>query len=88
MLVCANCGRELYCSKTGKAVYFGNLRYAGDEYGCPECDIYVILTSDQGEFKSFATYDKPDPHVRGREFWHEPWSDEERKLYDSWRSKI
>jgi len=75
MLVCAMCGRELECSKTGKAVYFNNLRFAGDEYGCPECGYYII--------KANELYVESDPSldnsswIRGRNFWDEVWTKEE-----------
>ena len=46
MHVCANCKKEMVCSKTGKGVLYGESHYyPGDEYTCPECGARVICTN-------------------------------------------
>ena len=81
-LICADCGRQLKCTKNEKAVYFANDRFAGDEYKCPECGYYVINCN------SISTCEvRQNDGIRGRRSESDKWSDEEKELYDSIRVK-
>jgi|1_EtaG_2_1085319.scaffolds.fasta_scaffold00496_18 hypothetical protein len=45
MIVCAECGKEMRCEKTGHRVAFqeGTHVYAGDRYTCVECCASVVV---------------------------------------------
>ena len=79
MLICGECGREMECSKTGKAVYFGSTaRYAGDEFQCPECRFTVIKCNDEHGFMPEGV-PATDIWVRGRSHGDAEWSPEEKE---------
>jgi DNA-directed RNA polymerase subunit RPC12/RpoP len=46
MKLCADCKKELTCSKNGVMVlYHGNHAYMGDEFECPVCGTKTVVTN-------------------------------------------
>ena len=87
MLICGDCGREMQCCKTGKAVYFGAARYAGDEFECPECHQHVIKCNNESVFVPKGK-NKGSCFIRGRERDELPWSNDEAALTEMQRCVI
>lgn len=65
MIVCAKCGVEMRCEKTGARVHFGfHHVYSGDAFMCARCGAHVVhcnpsgFESDRGNH--YVEMDVPD----------------------------
>lgn len=53
MMVCATCGHELRCVKTGMNVFVDRFTtYRGDLYRCPLCGFQVAKANDSSDFNN------------------------------------